>query len=312
MSPEIAALESSACFATLRPRLLGIAYRMLGTLSEAEEVVQDAWIKLQLSLDSGIENMEAWLVSVTTRTAIDRLRSAKVEREHYAGLWLPEPLLADRPVTPEQRLEQADQISLALLLMLERLTPEARAAFLLREVFDAEYDEIARILAKSAANCRQLVRRARQQLQEGRVRQVVSEQEHMQLLKQFAKAAASGDFRGLRATLSDDATFIGDGGGKVTSFARPLVGSQRIAQLFYANWLRFGAGARFQVARINDRTGLVRFIDGALESVQSFETTGGRITAVHVQRNPDKLARFAAGLKTRAGPEIAGWEDAAA
>ena len=312
MSSDIDALEPSARFATLRPRLLGIAYRMLGTLSEAEEVVQDAWIKLQLSLDAGIENMEAWLVSVTTRVAIDRLRSAKVEREHYAGLWLPEPLLVERPITPEESLELADQVSLALLLMLERLTPEARAAFLLREIFDADYDEIARILDKSEANCRQLVRRARQQLQQGRVRQEVSEQEHLQLLMQFARAATSGDFRALRATLSDDATFIGDGGGKVPSFGRPLVGGQRIAQLFYANWLRFGAGAEFRVVRINDRTGLVRFIDGELESAQSFETTEGRISAIHVQRNPDKLARFVAGLKTAAAQESARSEDAAA
>ena len=312
MSSEIDVLEPSIRFATLRPRLLGIAYRMLGTLSEAEEVVQDAWIKLQLSLDAGIENVEAWLVSVTTRAAIDRLRSAKVEREHYAGLWLPEPLLVDRPVTPEERLEQADQVSLALLLMLERLTPEARAAFLLREIFDVDYDEIARTLGKSAANCRQLVRRARLQLQEVRPRQEVSEQEHLQLLMQFANAATSGDFRALRATLADDATLIGDGGGKVTSFGRPLVGNQRIAQLFYAGWLRFGNGAEFRVVRINDRPGLVRFIDGELESVQSFETAGGRIATIHVQRNPDKIARFVTALKSPAADAPARREDTAA
>lgn len=287
-------------FSRLRPRLIGIAYRMLGTMSEAEEVVQDAWVKFQASLDSGIENIEAWLVSVTTRTAIDRLRTAKVEREHYAGLWLPEPLLADVPATPEQSLERADQISLALLLLLERLTPESRAAFLLREVFDADYGEVAQMLGKTEANCRQLVRRARQQLQEGRARQQVSQQQHSQLLTQFAQAATNGDFRALRATLADEASFIGDGGGKVTSFAHPLLGGQRIAQLFYATWLRFGGGVELRAVQVNDRMGLVRFINGALESVQSFDTEGGLISAIHVQRNPEKLARFAAMLSAGA------------
>ena len=300
MSTEIDTPLARASFSSLRPRLIGIAYRMLGTMSEAEEVVQDAWVKFQASLGGGIENTEAWLVSVTTRTAIDRLRAAKVERAHYAGLWLPEPLLADAPTTPEQSLERADQISLALLLLLERLTPEARAAFLLREVFDADYGEVAQMLGKSEANCRQLVKRARQQLQEGRIRQQVSQQEHRQLLMQFARAATSGDFSALRATLADEATFIGDGGGKVASIGHPLLGGQRVAQLFYATWLRFGAGVELRAVQVNDRMGLVRFINGTLESVQSFDMAGGVISAIHAQRNPEKLARFAAQLKAGA------------
>lgn len=298
--------ESCASFRTVRPRLLGIAYRMLGTMAEAEEVVQDAWIKFQASLATGIDNVEAWLVSVTTRVAIDRLRSAKIERAHYAGQWLPEPLWIDAPVTPEETLEQADQISLALLLMLERLTPQARAAFLLREVFDADYDEVARMLGKTEANCRQLVKRARQQLQQGQARQQVTQEEHRQLLMQFAQAAASGDFRRLRGTLAQDASLIGDGGGKVTSFAHPLRGGQRIAQLFYAGWLRFGAGVEFRSVRINDRTGLLRFIDGALESALSFEIEGGLICSIQVQRNPQKLARMAARLDADAAAAAAG------
>jgi len=294
MPPETDAPEAS--FGALRPRLLSIAYRMLGTMSEAEEVVQDAWIRFQQSLGSGIANVEAWLVSVTTRVAIDRLRSAKIEREHYAGVWLPEPLLLDTPATPEESLEQAGQISLALLLLLERLTPEARAAFLLREAFDADYADIARMLDKTEANCRQLVKRARQQLQDGQTRQQVTPHEHRQLLVQFAQAAASGDFRRLRDTLSDGATLSGDGGGKVASVSRPLLGGQRVAQLLHANWLRFGAGMEFRLATINDRVGLLRFLGGKLESAMSFETEGGLISAIQVQRNPDKLARLAASL----------------
>lgn len=297
MPSEIDPPLACASFGNVRPRLLGIAYRMLGTMSEAEEVVQDAWIKFQVSLGTGIDNIEAWLVSITTRTAIDRLRTAKVEREHYVGLWLPEPVLADAATTPEESLEQADQISLALLLLLERLAPEARAAFLLREIFDAEYDEIAQMLDKTEANCRQLVKRAKQQLQDRRTKKHVSEQEHRELLMQFAKAATSGDFRALRATLSNKATLLGDGGGKVTSFGRPLLGGQRIAQLFYANWLRCGSDIEIRVAQVNDRPGLVRLINGQLESVQSFEILDGAISQIHVQRNPDKLARIAARLQ---------------
>src|ERR1700742_2010280 len=151
-------------FDRLRPRLQGIAYRMLGSVAEAEDIVQDVWLRWHAAAREAIENAEAWLVAVTTRISIDRLRAAKIQREHYAGIWLPEPQLTDAPVTPEEAAARTDDLSVAFLMLLERLTPEARAAFLLREVFDADYAEVADILGKTEAACRQLVSRAKTQL----------------------------------------------------------------------------------------------------------------------------------------------------
>ena len=281
--------QTTATFHRLRPRLHAIAYRMLGSTGHAEEIVQDAWLKWHAQAPGSVDNAEAWLVSVTTRIAIDRLRSARVEREHYEGIWLPEPVVADGPSTPEELLEQVDQISLGLLLLLERLTPEARAAFLLREVFDVDYAELAQMVGKSEAACRQLVKRAKAQLAEGRARHQVEREAHRRLVESFARAMTAGDFHGLRDLLADDATLLGDGGGKVTSFPKPLLGGQRIAQLFYAAHRRYRDGLRIQVARVNGGHGVLRFIEGQLESAQAFETDGARIVSIFVQRNPDKL-----------------------
>ena len=204
-----------------------------------------------------------------------------------------EPLLTDSPATPEQLLERAGDVSVAFLTVLERLAPEARAAFLLREVFDTDYDELARMIGKSEAACRQMVSRAKAQLRNERPRYKVSPDTHHRLLGGFAQALSRGDFASLNTMLAEDAELIGDGGGKVPSFGKPLVGGQRIAQLFYAANLRFGSGLHVELARINGEWGVLRFIDGVLESAQSYETDGQRIVRIHVQRNPDKLARLA-------------------
>ena len=288
--------DEAETFERLRPRLQGIAYRMLGSSAEAEEVVQDAWLRWHEAAQERVDSTEAWLVSVTTRLAIDRLRSAKVQREHYVGTWLPEPLLADSPFTPEQIVERADDVSVAFLAMLERLAPESRAAFLLREVFDADYGEVAEALGKSETACRQLVHRAKAQLQDTRPRYTVPGETQLRLLRGFADAAGRGDFTSLKAMLADDAQLIGDGGGIVPSFGVPLVGGQRIAQLYLATSLRYPDAVRLEVVVLNGQWGLLRFIDGALESAQSIETDGERIVQIHVQRNPDKLARIASAL----------------
>lgn len=288
--------DPTAAFNRLRSRLHGIAYRMLGSAAEAEEVVQDAWLRWHEAAHADLDSGEAWLVTVTTRLAIDRLRSAKVQREHYVGTWLPEPLLSDSPVTPEQWLERADDVSVAFLALLERLAPEARAAFLLREVFDADYGEVAEALGKSEAACRQIVHRAKAQLRDERPRHTVPREVQLRLLRGFADAASTGQFAALQSLLAEDAQLIGDGGGKVPSFGVPIVGDRRIAQLFYATHRRFGQAVRFEVVVLNGQWGLLRFIDGGLESAQAFETDGQRILRVHVQRNPDKLARIAATL----------------
>jgi RNA polymerase sigma-70 factor (ECF subfamily) len=266
---------------------------MLGSWAEAEEVVQDAWLRWHEANQSQLDNTEAWLVSVTARLAIDRLRSAKIQRAHYVGTWLPEPLLSDCPVSPEQILERADDVSVAFLALLERLAPEARAAYLLREVFDADYGEVAEALGKTEPACRQLVHRAKAQLKDQRPRYTVTRETQLRLLQGFADAAARGEFAALKAMLADDAQLIGDGGGKVPSFGVPLVGAQRIAQLYLATSLRYRGRVRCEVVVLNGQWGLLRFIDGTLESAQSLETDGQRIVRIHAQRNPDKLARIA-------------------
>ncbi len=288
--------DTTNTFNRLRPRLQGMAYRMLGSLADAEEVVQDAWLRWHEADTDQLDNTEAWLVSVTTRLAIDRLRRAKIQREHYIGSWLPEPLLTDSPVSPEQVLERADDISVAFLALLERLAPEARAAYLLREVFDADYGEIAEALGKSESACRQLVHRAKVQLQDQRPRYTVARETQLRLLRGFADAAVRGEFAALKTMLADDAQLIGDGGGKVPSVGVPLVGGQRIAQLYFATSRRYPNLVRFEVVVLNGQWGLLRFIDGTLESAQSLETDGERIVRIHVQRNPDKLARIAQAL----------------
>ncbi|HEY4295402.1 MAG TPA: RNA polymerase sigma-70 factor [Paraburkholderia sp.] len=288
--------DATRTFGQLRPRLHGIAYRMLASVAEAEDVVQDAWLRWHGAERAGIENSEAWLVSVTTRLSIDRLRAAKVQREHYAGIWLPEPSIGDSPVTPEQIKERADDVSVAFLMLLERLTPEARAAFLLREVFDADYDEVASAIGKSEAACRQLVSRAKTQLRDERPRFAVSRESHLRLLQVFAQALQRGDFAAINGMLAEDAELVGDGGGRVPSFPKPMVGGRRIAQLFYAASLRYDSELRIELALLNGQWALLRFIEGSLESAQSYETDGERIVRIQVQRNPDKLVRLAAAF----------------
>jgi RNA polymerase sigma-70 factor (TIGR02957 family) len=285
--------DATLTFDSHRRRLQGIAYRMLGSVAEAEEVVQDAWLRWHEADKAGFDSAEAWLVTVVTRLSIDRLRAAKVQREHYIGAWMPEPTLTESPDTPEESLERADNISVAFLAVLERLAPEARAAFLMREVFDADYEEVARTLGKSEAACRQLVHRAKAQVLEARPRYQVSRETHQRLLRAFADAAARGSMQDLKALMAEDVELIGDGGGKVQSFSKVLRGSQRLAQLYFALWRRMGAAVRMELAEINGEPGLLRFVDGQLESAQTFEIEGERIVRVRVQRNPDKLARIA-------------------
>ncbi|MDQ0573375.1 RNA polymerase sigma-70 factor (TIGR02957 family) [Variovorax paradoxus] len=285
--------DPTLTFDSHRRRLQGIAYRMLGSVAEAEEVVQDAWLRWHEADKAGLDSAEAWLVTVVTRLSIDRLRAAKVQREHYIGPWMPEPTLTEAPHTPEQLLERADNISVAFLAVLERLAPEARAAFLLREVFDADYEEVARTLGKSEAACRQLVHRAKAQVQEARPRFQVSRETHLRLLRAFADAAARGSLQELKALMAEDVELIGDGGGKVQTFSKMLRGSQRLAQLYFALWRRMGAAVRMELVDINGEPGLLRFVDGQLESAQTFEIEGERIVRIRAQRNPDKLARIA-------------------
>jgi len=277
-------------FQALRPRLFGIAYRMLGTRADAEDVLQDAWLRWSRTDASTLQSVEAWLVTVVTRLAIDRLRAAKTEREAYVGWWLPEPLVEIDERTPEAVAEWASDISVAFLWVLERLAPEERAAFLLRQVFDHDYPEIAAVLGKSEAACRQMVHRAAERVRQERPRFEVPRDTHRRMLEKFVAAARSGQRDAIRALLDDNIEAIGDGGGKVPAFAHPLRGSDRVANLFWAQFLRLGDRLTYRLATINGEAGVLRYIDGQLESVQAFVTDGERIVSIYTVRNPDKLA----------------------
>jgi RNA polymerase sigma-70 factor (ECF subfamily) len=242
-------------------------------------------------------NPEAWLVTVTTRMAIDRLRSAKLRRAAYPGTWLPEPLVEEGPATPEQIRELADDVSIAFLVLLDCLTPEARAAFLLREVFEADYEQIAVAIGKNEASARQIVHRAKQRVVKvrGAERQHtrLPPQEQYALLHRLVQAITRGDFEGIRALLAEEVALMGDFGGVGPSLRSPLSGARRIAQLYYAHYLRHGDRMRLELALLNGEWALLRYLQGELESVQAFEFDGARILQVRIQRNPAKLA----GLK---------------
>ena len=292
MSTDTASHGDDDTFTALRPRLFSIAYRMLGTRADADDVLQDAWLRWHRTDVSTLQSAEAWLVTIVTRLSIDRLRAAKVEREAYVGWWLPEPLVEIDERTPEAAAELAGELSVAFLWVLERLAPEERAAFLLRQVFDHDYDEIAELLGKSEAACRQMVHRASERVQQERPRFEVPKEAHRRLLEQFIQAARSGERAAMKALLADDVEIVGDGGGKVPSFGKILRGADRIANLYWAAFKRLGPQVTYRLAQINGEPGLLRYVDGRLESAQAFVTDGERIVAIYAVRNPDKLAHI--------------------
>ena len=270
----------------------GVAYRMLGSVSEAEDVAQEAVLRLA-RVEEPIAEPAAWITTVATRLSIGVLRSARKRRETYVGPWLPEPLIAtDSDAAYE--VELADSLSQAFLVMLERLTPLERAAFLLREVFDYEYSEIARIVERSEVTSRQLVARARKHLRAGRPRFDADEEARDRLLERFLAAAEEGDVEGLEALLAEDAVLYSDGGGKVIAARRPVAGAARIAR-FMAGVTRkqreLGLLER-RVVRVNGQPGSILTHNGAVFSVLSIDVVDGRIQAVRIVRNPDKLAHL--------------------
>ena len=280
---------ASTIFATLRPRLFSIAYRMLGIRADAEDVVQDAWLRWHGTDPSQLLSAEAWLVTITARLALDRLRGRKSRREAYIGLWLPEPLVELDERTPESAAELASEVSVAFMWLLERLSPEERAAFLLRQVFDHDYADIAAMLGKTEASCRQMVHRAQGRVQQQRPRFDVDKDDHRALLASFMEAAATGDRAAMKALMSDEVQLVADGGGKVSSFHHVLHGAGRVAGVYWALEHQFPGKVAYRAATINGEPGLLRYVDGTLESAQSFVVDDGRIAAVFVMRNPDKL-----------------------
>nr|WP_315259210.1 RNA polymerase sigma-70 factor [uncultured Duganella sp.] len=283
-------MTETAIFTALRPRLFATAYRMLGTRADAEDVVQDAWLRWHDSARAAVQSPEAWLVTITTRLAIDRLRARMAERQSYVGWWLPEPIVELDEQTPESSAELASEVSMAFLWVLERLSPEERAAFLMRQVFEHDYADIASMLGKSEAACRQMVHRAQERVQQQKPRFDVPQEQHRALLGRFMAAAQLGDRAAMKAMLADDVQLVADGGGKVNSYLRVLHGASRVAGSFWSLEHMFPQQVVYRLARINGEPGLLRYVDGKLESAQSFRIEGERIAAVFIVRNPDKLA----------------------
>jgi len=279
-------------FTRYRARLFGIGYRMLGSRADAEDVLHDAWVRWQTT-DMDVSSAEAWLVTAVTRLAIDRLRHAKVEREAYTGPWLPEPLSNEDMDSPDIALERDEDVSIAFLTLLETLSPEERAVFVLHDILDEDYADIAEIVGKSDAACRQMVHRARERLTSKRRRFKVDDDIRRKMLERFVSAANRGDRNELIALFASDATLTSDGGGKVVASLRPLLGAERIANLWYAVARRSTPGVVVRsVIHVNGELALGTFVHGRLYSVSTIETDGERITAYYSIVNPDKLGSF--------------------
>ncbi len=281
----------------LRPAAFAIAYRMLGSVAEADDVVQESLLRVHGALEAGqrIESPRAYVATIATRLAIDHLRSARVRRESYVGEWLPEPLLTDPSDDPARQAEMADSLSLAFLVLLESLSPEQRAVLLLRDVFDYGYDTIAEIVGKTEANVRQLAVRARRQVEQGRPRFEVSREQREALGRRFFAAARDGDLAALEALLARDVVLHGDGGGKVPALARSLRGRPRVARTLLA-WGRQGArigGTSIREVEVNGQPGALLLDPGdGLVSVMALDIADGHVQTVCSIVNPDKLGHL--------------------
>lgn len=278
----------------LRPRAFAVAYRMLGSVSEAEDIVQEALLRLHLRLQEGerIESPRAYVSTVVTRLCIDQLRSARVRRESYVGEWLPEPLVDDGRSDPADHAELADSLSLAFLVLLESLTPEQRAAFVLREVFAYPYKEIAAIIGTREDNTRQLVARARKHVDEGRPRFEASPERRDQLARSFLAAVSDGDMQALEELLAHDVVLHGDGGGRVRAITRPVHGRTKVARMLLSGMRTAGpfGGWSLRQVQVNGQPGAVASdAAGKLGAVVVFDIAGGHIQAVSAIANPDKL-----------------------
>lgn len=273
-----------------RQMLFGIAYRMLGSVSEAEDAVQEVWLRWQKQDATEIQSPKAWLVSATTRLCIDQLRSARKTREDYYGIWLPEPLMASDE--PEASSGMSDSLTMAFMLMLESLDPVERATFLLREVFDYDYADTAMIVGKTEVNCRQIVRRARAQLAATPKAPVPPSEQARLLVERFLEASQSGEVQRVLDLLVKDAVVYSDGGGRVKAAGRPIQSADHVSRFFTGIWPRLPAGTVWKMAVINGRAGVLLFSAGDVFGACSFDFDGDRISNVYMVLNPDKLRHF--------------------
>jgi RNA polymerase sigma-70 factor (ECF subfamily) len=295
--------DASDSFDPLRPKLIRVAYRMLGSVADAEDVVQEAFLRWFDADRKAVRAPEAFLRRVVTRLCLDHLKSARHRRETYVGPWLPEPILPDdvralSTEAPDRKAELASDLSLALLHVLERLSPEERAAFILHDAFDCDYPEIASTLGKTEVACRKLVSRARERVRTDRPRFEVSDDQHRDLLMRFTQAIASRDRAQLAALLAPDAIAYTDGGGRVAAALLPIYGADKITRFVLGLARKFHSRLELTAVpmTINGRPGIAMTSSKGIYMVIALETDGARITAIYGIRNPDKLARVASGL----------------
>ena len=282
-------------FAHARPRLLRLAYAELGDLAEAEDVVQEAWLRLERTGAESIDDLDAWLTTVVGRIALDSLRSARVRRESYVGPWLPEPVVSSSDADPADRVTLDESVSYALLTVLEQLSPAERTAFVLHDVFDVPFGEVADVVGRSPEAVRQLATRARRHVKSGGPRFEAPPREHDRAVQAFARATTEGDLEALLSILDPDVVLTSDGGGRVVAARKPLHGADRVARA----WLGIRRKARTETGppvhvHLNGRLALLMTSAGAPASALSFAVEDGRITRIDVVRNPEKLRRLRA------------------
>jgi RNA polymerase sigma-70 factor (ECF subfamily) len=282
-------MDTLEIFNEQRPYLFSIAYRMLGSVSDAEDMLQETFLRWHATPPGEVKSPRAYLSTIITRLCLDQLKSAKARHEVYPGTWLPEPLFENRATALEEESERRDSLSLAFLFLLEKLSPPERAAFLLREVFGYEYEEVAEIIGKSPSNCRQMVSRARQYLHSNRPRFPVSPEKQRQLVANFVQATSSGNMEQLLSMLREDVVSYSDGGGKVAAALNPVVGAEKVMRLFVGLMRKAPPDFRVEFSEVNGQPALAGYMGDKLYNVITFEFDGDRISRIMTVSNPDKL-----------------------
>jgi RNA polymerase sigma-70 factor (ECF subfamily) len=287
--------QADTAFQEHRPTLARLAYRMLGSLADTDDILQEAYLRWTRAGRGTVQSPRSYLTAIVTRLCIDQRQAVEARKTRYIGPWLPEPVVEPGAADPGARLEAAESVSMALLVVLESLSPVERAAYLLRRVFDYGYDEIGAVLGKSEVNCRQLVSRAEERIRERRPRFEAAPAEAERLTGAFLQACATGDLHRLVDLLAADAVLYSDSGGKVPAALVPIRGADRIARLVLGILKKAPAGLEVRRVRVNGQPGLMALIEGVIVQVMTFEVVDGRIATCFVVRNPDKLARVAMG-----------------
>ncbi|GII01612.1 RNA polymerase sigma24 factor [Planobispora takensis] len=282
--------ELAAEFTAIRPRLVGVAYGLLGSVDEADDVVQDAWLRLVHADRAQIHDITGWLVVTVSRLALDVLRSARVRREEYVGPWLPEPVVQGGD--PADRVTLDESMSMAMLVVLESLSPAERTAFVLHDVFGLPFTEVGRAVGRTPAACRQLAARARKHVSARAPRFDVDTAEHRKVVDAFVEATGGRNMDALLALLDPDVVLVSDGGGVVSAARRPILGAAKVARFVLGTAERFGAGQRLRPSTVNGSPGLLRFHGEELVGVLSLTVSGGRITEIDIVMNPNKLRRL--------------------